>query len=266
VSLRVEQLSFAYPGGAPVLREVAAEFPRGRVTAVLGPNGAGKSTLLRLLLGLLDPLAGRVSLEGGAVGALAAEARAGAMAYVPQASSVAFAFSAMEVASLGQYAAGRDDPGAVARALALADAQDLGAREFARLSAGQQQRVTLARALAQLDVRGQDADPRPGVGAKYLLADEPVSAMDPAHVLRTLGLLRRLAGAGLGVVVVLHDLSLVLRFTDLAVVLGADGRVAAAGATPAVVTPERMAGVFGVRFAALHDGPGHPAALIPVGD
>jgi iron complex transport system ATP-binding protein len=260
------------------LRAVSAEFPAGCVTAVLGPNGAGKSTLLRLLLGLLRPTSGSVSKDGRGLTAFSRHERASTMAYVPQASQVAFAFSVSEVVALGRYAAGHgEDQAAVAASLSRMDIGERAHDLFGELSAGQQQRVTVARALAQLGT-GTTAPASPPArraskeragaaevgGTRVLLADEPVSAMDPSHALRTMDLFEELARGGACVVVVLHDLSLVLRYAQRVLVLGADGRVAGAGEMQGTLTPQLLRGVYGVDFRAIADpeNPGHAAALI----
>jgi len=256
--LAARDITFGYPR-RPVLRGVTAEFPRGVVTAVIGPNGAGKSTLLRLLMGVLRPSRGEVTKDGRGVRGISATERARLMAYVPQHSQVAFPFSAAEVVRLGRFAAGSGGTDAfVGDALARVGIADRADDLFGQLSAGQQQRVTLARALAQL--RGHD-------GASYLVADEPVSAMDPHHALRAMEVLRDLAGAGCGVVVVLHDLSLVLRYAQRVVVLDASGQVAGAGAVHEVMTEELLGRVYGVRFQRLVDpgAPETPAAWVPAG-
>lgn len=245
-----------------MLRGVSAAFPPATFTAIIGPNGAGKTTLLRVLLGLLTPQQGRVTLNGRAVAAMNPTERAARLAYIPQSSSVAFAFSAEQVVGLGRYRAGRGESReSVRSALAAVEMADRAADAFGHLSAGQQQRVTMARALTQLAESPGNQSP----GERYLLADEPVSAMDPKHALQTLGTLAGLTARGVGVVAVLHDLSLVLRYAARTVVLGGDGCVAAAGATAEVVTPELLGRVYATPFRALVDpAGGHAAAVIAV--
>jgi iron complex transport system ATP-binding protein len=141
------------------------------------------------------------------------------------------------------------------------------AREpFADLSIGQQQRAALARALAQLDQTPEkQGGNQPETPPRYLIADEPVSAMDPRHALAALSLLRHLAHhAAIGVVVVLHDLTAARALADDAVLLDESGRLAAQGPAAEVLTPAALRPVFGVDFAEL-TSPDLPApALIPV--
>lgn len=253
MTLIAEKLSFAYRPGTPVLREVSAAFGPGTLTAVLGPNGSGKSTLVRCLLGLLRPAAGRVTLEGRGIDAISEPDRASVLAYVPQRPSVAFGFSVADIVALG---CGPRCPASRARreACEALEAVGLAGRApepFAELSLGQQQRVVLARAVAQARVGGVMA----------VVADEPVSAMDPRHAIEAMGLLRALAGEGRAVAVVLHDLSAALRFADRALILDGSGQVAALGPVREVLEGETLRRVFGVEFVRLADGSAE--ALVP---
>jgi len=250
--LRAVDVDFGYQRGAPVLRSVSAVFDRG-ITAVVGPNGSGKTTLLRLLAGLLRPEAGHVNLGGAGITSLSAQARARFVAYVPQRPVVSAAFTVRRVVELGRYAL-HDDPAAVDRALHAADVSALADKVFGALSTGEQQRVTLARALAQLDRGGADSGPL------HLLADEPTAAMDPEHRLLTAELLSRLGRDGVCVVVVLHDLTLARRLAERALVLGRDGAVRAFGPVEQALSPETLRDVFAVKFVQI-DGPSGPVLV-----
>ncbi|MCW5776263.1 MAG: ABC transporter ATP-binding protein [Phycisphaeraceae bacterium] len=246
MTLAAEAVSFAYRRGRPVLRDLTLHFEPGTVTAVLGPNGAGKTTLLRLLLGLREPDAGRVMLDARSVASLSARERAARMAYVPQRSRMAFAFTVREVVSHARFATPdeRTDD-SVASALREVGLETLADEPFERLSAGQQQRTLIARAIAQLSA------PCPEGATRVLAADEPLSTLDPKHALEAAALIRSLVARGpsLAAVVVLHDLTAALRFADRAAVLDATGRLAALGPTGETLTPDLLAGVFGVPFA-----------------
>lgn len=249
--LVAEKLAFGYRKGRPVLSEVSFEALPGAVSVVLGPNGAGKSTLLRLLLGVLSPWSGRALLDGEPVHRLPAAARARRIAYVAQRASVAFDFDSGDVVRFGLFASPRGRADRAADRLGVAD---LLSSPFAALSAGQQQRIMLARALAQID----SAD-----GTRVLLADEPFSAMDPRHALIAADALRSAARDGAAVVLVLHDLGAALRFADRAILLDERGNIAAHGPAADVIRPERLDPVYGVAFTEAH-ADGRPAAIIPL--
>jgi iron complex transport system ATP-binding protein len=123
---------------------------------------------------------------------------------------------------------------------------------------GQQQRVSLARAIAQ--VRSRPTSPRPAV----LLADEPVAAMDPAHAIETLDLLRTIASEGGCVVVVLHDLVLASRYADALLLMNGDGTPAATGPTRDVLTPALLERVYATPFRELAQGVMLPQRLTGV--
>jgi len=138
----------------------------------------------------------------------------------------------------------------------MMDVEALADRPFNTLSAGQQQRVSIARAIAQLIGRGSDArHPR------FLLADEPLAALDPRHALRTLDALRGLAERGVGVVVVMHDLTASLRLGNEAIAMDARGCIRKQGDASDVLGPGTLEGVFGVEFESVGLGGGSPAIV-----
>ncbi|USN98069.1 MAG: ABC transporter ATP-binding protein [Phycisphaeraceae bacterium] len=259
--LSADSITFGFRRDRPVLREVSLAVSPGRVTALVGPNGSGKTTLLRLLAGLLSPLGGGVRLEGRPVAAWIPAERARRLAYVPQRSGVAFGYSVIDVTRFGLVEAGRGESGSAERALERVGLIDRAHEPFGHLSIGQQQRASLARALAQIRV---------GSGPAVLLADEPVSAMDPRHAVASLGLIRGLAEPGretdrhVGVLVVLHDLSLAARFADDAVLLDESGRIAHVGPVGDVLEPARLESVFGIGFARV-EAAETPPAIVPLG-
>ncbi len=257
MTLRATNLSFAYPGSGPVLGGVSAAFEPGTITALIGPNGAGKSTLLRLLAGLRTPGSGSVTIadEPGerAVASIPARERASRVAYLAQRPEVAFAYALEQVVAFGDSTGGRDAVHAALDTVGLADRASM---PFAHLSAGQQQLGALARVLVQLRRPSS-----PGAG-RFLLADEPMSAMDPAHVVRAGAIVRDLASSGVGVALVVHDLSLARAIADHAVVMDGSGRVAAAGPAAETLTPDTLGPVFGVGFTRL-EGPAGVSALVP---
>lgn len=230
-----------YPGGRRALDAVSCAVRPGRITVLVGPNGAGKSTLLRVLAGVRRPDGGRVTIGPGTdnggdsadLGRLNARARARRVALVSQQPAVAFDFDARRVVSFGAHGsgAGRD---ATERAVERFGLGDVAALPFGALSVGQRQRVSLARAWAQLG----------GRRGSYLLGDEPVSAMDPRFARHAMDAFRELADAGAGVCLVLHDLSSAARVADDAVLLDASGRVVGAGAGDGVLTTERLSALY----------------------
>jgi iron complex transport system ATP-binding protein len=233
MAIAVQQLAHRY-GDIEALRGISVQAAAGRVTAILGPNAAGKSTLLRCIIGTIRPAAGAAIVDGKAAHALSAYHLAQKIAYVPQRSSVAAAFTVREVVELGRYAL-PPAPGRIHAALSRMELCELAERPYAALSVGQQQRVTLARALAQLGPGG------------HLVLDEPISGMDLRHAHDVMQLLRDLAAGGATVLIAMHDLTLAAASADDAWLLER-GRLVAAGAVGDVLQVDRLREVYGVHF------------------
>jgi iron complex transport system ATP-binding protein len=222
-------------GRHPALHGISAVLEPGRVTVICGPNGAGKSTLLSVLAGLAPPDRGAVLLDGAPLAALPPRVRAQAIGYLPQAGEVAWDVSVAHLVALGRLPHGDGDGagrGAVRGALAALDLERFAARPVSQLSGGERARALLARVLA--------GEPR------WILADEPLAALDLAHQLALLARLGEAARAGAGVVLVLHDLALAMNHADRVLVLR-EGCLAADGAPEEALSEQAIAQVWGVR-------------------
>jgi len=243
-------------GGKPVLHDLSLTLRAGEVLGVLGPNGAGKSTLLGALSGELKPSIGRVCLDGRDLQNWDSVIRARRLAVLPQTSSLNFAFDVETVVGFGRlpHASGRQvDAQIVAEALRVADAGHLAGRSYLALSGGERQRVHLARVLAQL---------WPGSAEQVLLLDEPTSALDPLHQHSLLQAVRDVAGRGVAVLVVLHDLNLAARYCDRLLLLR-DGQERASGTPEAVLQAEPLREVFGLEvLIQRHPERGHPLIVV----
>ena len=231
-----------------LLRDVSLAVAPGETVAILGENGAGKTTLLRALAGDRQPAGthatGDVVLSGRAIHAWSLPERARLRAVLPQRPELAFAFTAREVAGFGRYAyrggaRAVDDRAIADAALQLTDAFHLAEREVATLSGGEQARVHLASAFAQL---WETTSPLP----RFLLLDEPTAALDLAHQHRLLETAREFAVTrGVGVVAILHDLNLAAMYADRVLVLWR-GAVAAQGTPREVLQPATIGEAFSV--------------------
>lgn len=263
--IQLHGVRFAYHRGVDVVRDASASLTPGMVHFLLGPNGVGKSTLVRLMLGQLRPTGGRVTLGGHAAHRLSAKRLAGHVSYVPQRSPVAFAYTVGEVVAMGRYASPHDT-NATRRALEACDLVELVDRPLIELSVGQQQRAMVARAIAQAATTDRDAD-TPGTqlpGA--MLLDEPTSAMDLAHVHRTMRTLRGLAhDAGLAVLIVAQDINLAARYADR-VWLMRDGTVVADDVWENALTPDQLGGVYGVTIRSVRHDDADSRPLFEVAD
>lgn len=237
MALSATNLSFSYPKGPPVLSSLDVSIEPGAVTAILGPNGAGKSTLAKLLAGITKPTLGSIILDNNPLLDLPIHTRASRIAYIAQRSTLAFDYDTRLVVSFGRLSLPKN-PGAIERALDRFDLGPLADKPMGTLSIGQQQRVSLARAFAQLD----------GTQNAYLIADEPTSAMDPRHQLEALSAIKALASEGIGVALVAHDLTLASRFADRVIMLDQHGSLHSQGSAREVLTPETLEKVFQTPF------------------
>ncbi len=229
-SLAAEKLVLAR-GGRTVIEGLSVALRPGAITAIVGPNGAGKSSLLLGLAGLLAPLAGHVTLEGAPLAALAPRERAKAIGYLPQSPDIAWDVAVEALVALGRLPWRDRGTADIAAALSALDLEALRHRPVSRLSGGERARVLLARVLA--------GTPR------WILADEPLAALDLAHQLALIAHLKTCAAAGQGVVVVLHDLALAMNHADRVLVLK-DGRLVAEGPPRDALQPEVIAQTWGV--------------------
>lgn len=237
MELFIEDVNFSY-GSYPVLQEVYMEVKPGQVLSIVGPNGSGKSTLLRCLAQVLKPQGGKIILDGMEISKMNSRQLAKMMGYVPQAVGEAFSFTVLETVLMGRkphltWGVGQKDLDVVADVMKLMHLEELARRQLDELSGGQKQRVFIARALAQ----------QPQV----LLLDEPTSNLDIRHQLEVLELVREFAHWQKGqVIMVLHDLNLAARFSDLLLML-CHGKVFAAGSPRDVLNEANICEVYGVK-------------------
>jgi len=225
-------------GGREVLDNVDFEAKRGEVVGLIGPNGAGKTTLLRVLTGLMIPDRGAVTLDEIELMSIPRVSRAKLIAYLPADAPVYWPLRVDRLVALGRIphagpwsGLNEADAEMTESAMARTDVLDLSSRVISSLSNGERARVLIARALA--------------VEPEVLLADEPVSSLDPYHQLQVMELLQDVATDNRIVVAVLHDLTLAARFCDR-IVLIHDGCIAHHGLPEAVLTSDIVRSVYGV--------------------
>ena len=250
--LKIVNLSVSY-GSRRVLQDVSLNVQSGEVAALIGPNGAGKSTLVRAVSGVIPVAGGTVRTNGTDLLALPAMQRARHLAVVPQAVFLPPAFSVWETVLLGrtpylnflgQTSAADED--IARRALVRVDALDLAERRVGELSGGEQQRVLLARALAQ--------------STPILLLDEPTSNLDLHYQVSFMEMVHSLAKQdNLAVLVALHDLNLAARYAD-SVALLVNGEIKAAGSPRQVLTQEIISEAYNLPVEVVP----HPFADVPL--
>jgi iron complex transport system ATP-binding protein len=233
--------------GRAIVDGVSFEVEGGAFVALVGPNGAGKSTLLQMLAGLLKPDEGSVALDGTPLARLDRRELARRRAYLPQNPRAEWPIATERLVALGLTphlpAFGGLPGGWEPRLTDAIEACDLTAQRLqpaTTLSGGELARAMLARALI--------GDPQ------VLIADEPISGLDPWHALDTVTRLKALAGEGRLVIAALHDMTLAARFATHLMALNA-GKLAAFGPTPETLTPGLLRVVFDVEARIAGSGP-----------
>lgn len=224
-------------GKKTVLKNLSLHVDAGEILALIGPNGAGKTTLIHSVTGTLPIGAGQVQVQGRDVAKLGVAERAKLLAVVPQARQMGGAYSVQQAVMMGRTAymgwLGHEsavDRAAVQLALAQTNLEDFSERSIARLSGGEQQRVLLARALAQ--------------STPVLLLDEPTNHLDLQHQTNLLALVRRLAKEkNLAVMMAMHDLNLVSSVADKVALL-VDGVLVEVGTPQEVLRADLISDAY----------------------
>jgi ABC-type cobalamin/Fe3+-siderophores transport system ATPase subunit len=234
--LEIQSLSASY-GSKLALSDFTASVKLGEILALVGPNGAGKTTLIRAVSGVLRVQAGRVRVAGSDLSRMPVVQRARYLAVVPQARNLPPAFTVWQTVLMGRTPylgwlgqAGDTDRERTHWALERTYTLPLSERRVDELSGGEQQRVLLARALAQ--------------DAPILLMDEPTVHLDLQHQSNLLNLIRELVDEhDLAVLMALHDLNLVALYADRVALL-VEGQLRAIGTPNEVLTPARLSAIY----------------------
>ncbi|MHC4444432.1 MAG: ABC transporter ATP-binding protein [Planctomycetota bacterium] len=185
----------------PVLQDISVSIGDGECVSIVGPNGSGKSTLMMALLGLLPARQGVVTIDDKPIKRLTRREIARKIAYVPQIHDGYLGFMVRDIVEAGRYAyqdplqpMSDHDLRAVDDAVAACHIEDLLDRTVDTLSGGERQKVWIAAALAQQ--------------SPTLFLDEPTNALDPAHQVDLIRIMRRFAEMGNTLLVICHDLNL----------------------------------------------------------
>lgn len=223
-----------------VLNDISCALMPGELVCVVGCNGAGKSTLLGALCGDIGADEGQVTVHNKPVAQMRHAELARLRAVMPQKVQLDFPFPASDVVAMGRMPVPESRAQtlhAVRECMLLTETQHLAQRPYPTLSGGEQQRVQLARVLAQLWPFDQ-AQPR------YLFLDETTASLDPLHQQKVFELALSLTHQRIGVLAVVHDMNLAAQFADRVLMLQ-DGRLVAEGSPVQTLTPDLIQRVFG---------------------
>lgn len=236
-TVSIEELSFEYSKDALILNGIDLALSGPQLVSIIGPNGVGKSTLIHCIDRILSPTKGVVMVDEAEVGSYSAKDLAKKIGYVPYAASDSFPMTVIDTVLMGRNPHRRwkslhDDMIVVEEAMRMMDVSSLAMRSFSELSAGQHQRVMLARGIAQ--------EP------EVLLLDEPTANLDIKHQMDVIRLLKELSVAkGVMVIMISHDLNLASRYSDN-VIMMSEGRIFAVGRPEDVITEENIRRVYDV--------------------
>ncbi len=250
-------------GSKKLLNAISFQARVGELLVIAGPNGAGKSTLLRALTEKTILDSGSVLMNGVEVYMQEAKSLAKTRAVLSQSYASGLPFQVEEIVLMGRYPyfneyANQEDCDIVQAVLTTLDICHLQGRVYATLSGGEQQRVQLARVLAQI----WSIDNSQQTTTKYLFLDEPISSLDLYHQQIVLQTAKEMAKAGFCVIAVLPDLNLISQFADKVLLLH-KGSIAAYGTSTEVFTQERIKEVYGLDVHLIEDPISEQLLIIP---
>ncbi|MBE6520958.1 MAG: ABC transporter ATP-binding protein [Thermoplasmata archaeon] len=236
MELKIKDVSFSY-SSVPVLHDVSFELGGNELVSILGPNGVGKSTLIHCINKILAPTSGTVLIDGKDVSEIKLKELAKQIGYVPYSANDSFPLSVIDTVMIGRHPHSKwgtldKDLDIVYDTLRMLGISHLAMRPFNELSAGQHQKVMLARGLVQ--------EP------EILLLDEPTSNLDVRHQLDVTKMLKRLSREkNILIVMISHDINIAAKYSDK-IILMHKGSVFDMGEPNKVITAENLRTVYGV--------------------
>ncbi|WP_400207074.1 ABC transporter ATP-binding protein [Candidatus Methanomassiliicoccus intestinalis] len=249
--LKIYNLEFSY-SSTPVLKDICLNADKAEFISILGPNGVGKSTLIHCINKILTPTAGAVLIDEENVKDLPLKNLAKKIGYVPYAANDTFPLTVVDTVLMGRHPHSNwkstdKDLEIVYDTLKLMGIEHLAMRPFDELSAGQHQKVMLARGLVQ--------EPR------ILLLDEPTSNLDIRHQMEVTRILRDLSiDKDMIVIMISHDLNIAAKYSDKLIMMY-EGSICAVGSPEEVITEERLKIVYGVDSKVIYDD-GRPHIIL----
>ena len=251
MQIRIDNVEFSYTS-APVLNDISLDIDGPAFVSILGPNGVGKSTLIHCINKILQPTSGSVFIDGKDVKETSIKELAKQIGYVPYSANDTFPLTVVDTVMMGRHPHSKwksldNDLDVVYDTLKMLGISHLAMRQFNELSAGQHQKVMLARGLVQ--------EP------KILLLDEPTSNLDIRHQLDVTKMLKRLSvEKGILIIMISHDINITAKYAD-SVILMFQGKIFDVGTPREVITEDNLRTVYGVESRVIDDE-GRPHVIL----
>ncbi|MCQ2085235.1 MAG: ABC transporter ATP-binding protein [archaeon] len=243
MQIKINDLQFSY-SSVPVLKDITLDLSGAKFVSIMGPNGVGKSTLIHCINKILSPVAGTVMLDDVNVKDISLKEMAKIVGYVPYSANDTFPLTVVDTVLMGRHPYSKwnsmdEDLDIVYDTLKRLGIEHLAMRSFNELSAGQHQKVMLARGLVQTP--------------KVLLLDEPTSNLDIRHQLDVTKMLKGLAAEkNILIIMISHDINIAAKYSD-EVIMMHDGSIFAVGKPMDVITEENLSIVYGVESKVIED-------------
>lgn len=247
--INVESLSISIDKKR-LLNRIDLVIEPNELTVIIGPNGAGKSTLLKACAGDMTPTSGDIYINQESIVSFSSVKLAKTRAVMTQSYEMGFGFTALEIVSMGCFSyenkiSQQQKREIIRDVMNFMEIAHLAERNFMTLSGGEQQRTQLARVLAQLWLPYEQEEPR------YLFLDEPTSSLDVFHQYHVLSLAKELTQRNIGVLAVVHDLSLAASFADQLALIN-HGEIVTKGKPESVLQRSHLADVYGIKAEYYH--------------
>ena len=252
--IEIKDLSFSYGSKHPVISDINLRIDRPGLYCIIGPNGVGKSTLIKCINKIHSPATGNVTIDGNDVAEMTNKEISKLIGYVPVAGADMFSMPVIDAILIGRYTqqkwkTTKEDLEVVKKTMKLLGISDLAMHGFNELSAGQHQKVAIARGLVQ--------------EAPILLLDEPTANLDVRYQVYIAEMLKGLTEkTGMTVIMISHDLNISAKFADSLILMSPPGRIHKIGPPEEVLTKETIEEVYGVSCEIVKDSDDKPHVIL----